>query len=48
MLTEGLDWEAEEGERAFWAVMGRQEDVEDGHGFFDKTEADEPEDEDEL
>lgn len=47
-LTEGLDWEAEEGEKAFWAVMGSQEDVEDGKGFFDKTEADEPGDEDEL
>lgn len=47
-LTEGLDWEAEQGEKAFWAVMGGQDDVEDGRGFFDRTEADEPGDEDEL
>lgn len=47
-LTEGLDWEAEQGEKAFWAIMGPQEDVEEGKGFFDKTEADEPGDDDEL
>lgn len=47
-LTEGLDWEAEQGEKAFWAVMGGQENIEDGKGFFDRTEADEPGDENEL
>ena len=46
-LTDGLDWEAEQGEKAFWTIMGRQDDAEDGKGFFDRTEADEPED-DEL
>ena len=49
-LTEGLDWEAEQGEAAFWAVMGGGGDTaEDGQGFFDKTEADETaEDEEDL
>lgn len=36
ILTEGLDWEAEQGEKAFWKVMG--EGVENGIGFFDKIE----------
>lgn len=40
-LTEGLDWEAEQGEAAFWAVTGEPQTVEEGKGFFDKTEADE-------
>lgn len=48
-LTEGLDWEAEQGEKAFWEIMGPKDDVEEGNGFFDKTEADEQGDEaDEL
>lgn len=48
-MTEGLDWEAEQGEAAFWAVMGGkpqdgEADTEPGHGFFAKEEGDdEPE-----
>ena len=37
-LTEGLDWEAEQGEKAFWAVMGGREGS-DGNEFFPKQEA---------
>jgi len=47
VLTEGLDWEAEQGEKAFWSVMGDAE-LEDGKGFFDKVEDEGGEDEDEL
>jgi len=47
VLTEGLDWEAEQGEKAFWSVMGHVE-LEDGKGFFDKVEDEGGEDEDEL
>lgn len=47
-LTEGLDWEAEQGEKAFWRVVGGKEGVEEGKGFFQKTEADEPDGDDEL
>lgn len=38
LLTEGLDWEAEQGEKAFWAVMAGREagDVTERQGFFDK------------
>ncbi|ORY24379.1 GDP dissociation inhibitor-domain-containing protein [Naematelia encephala] len=45
LLTEGLDWEAEQGEAAFWAVVGDKEQVEEGKGFFDapKVEGDESE-----
>ena len=44
LLTEGLDWEAEQGEKAFWAVIGgRETDLEEGKGFFDRK-ADEGED----
>ncbi|ODN76789.1 hypothetical protein L202_05390 [Cryptococcus amylolentus CBS 6039] len=35
LLTEGLDWEAQEGERVFYEVMGR-----DGKTFFESEEAD--------
>jgi hypothetical protein len=38
ILTEGLDWEAEQGEKAFWSVMGSKGEVEEGKGFFDKVE----------
>jgi hypothetical protein len=38
-LTEGLDWEATQGERAFTAVAGGDE-----HGFFEKAEEDDEED----
>lgn len=48
ILTEGLDWEAEQGEAAFWAVMGDKETVPEGEGkrFFEKKaeEGDEEED----
>jgi hypothetical protein len=47
VLTEGLDWEAEQGEKAFWAVVGSRE-VEDGKGFFDKVEDEGVEEENEL
>jgi len=47
VLTEGLDWEAEQGEKAFWSVVGDGE-VEDGKGFFDKVEDEGVEEEDEL
>lgn len=47
VLTEGLDWEAEQGEKAFWSVMGKEE-VEDGKGFFDKVEDEGAEEDDEL
>ena len=47
VLTEGLDWEAEQGEKAFWAVVGNWE-VEDGKGFFDKVEDEGAEEDDEL
>jgi hypothetical protein len=47
VLTEGLDWEAEQGEKAFWSVMGSRE-VEDGKGFFDKVEDEGEEEEHEL
>lgn len=48
-LTEGLDWEAEQGEAAFWAVKGGKEKVEEGMGFFErKMEEGEGEGEDEL
>lgn len=40
LLTEGLDWEAAQGERAFTAVAG-----DDEHGFFEKAE-DEDDEED--
>jgi hypothetical protein len=46
VLTEGLDWEAEQGEKAFWKVMGDGE-VEEGKGFFDKVEDAGPGEEDE-
>ncbi len=38
LLTEGLDWEAEQGEKAFWSAMDGREavGVEDGKGFFDR------------
>ncbi|WVQ74521.1 hypothetical protein IAR50_004122 [Cryptococcus sp. DSM 104548] len=36
LLTEGLDWEAQEGERAFYEVMGR-----DGSTFFESEETEE-------
>ncbi|CAD6570829.1 MAG: Rab proteins geranylgeranyltransferase component A [Tremellales sp. Tagirdzhanova-0007] len=38
MLTEGLDWEAEQGEKAFYAVMGESEAASNqgGIGFFEK------------
>ena len=45
VLTEGLDWEAEQGEKAFWSVTGDGE-VEDGKGFFDKVEDEGDEEED--
>jgi hypothetical protein len=48
IITEGLDWEAEQGEKAFWRVMGGKDSVEEGKGFFDKTEADEGAGEEEL
>jgi hypothetical protein len=47
VLTEGLDWEAEQGEKAFWSVVGSRE-VEDGKGFFDKVEDEVVEEEHEL
>ena len=47
VLTEGLDWEAEQGEKAFWAVVGSGE-VEDGKGFFDKVEDEGAEGDNEL
>lgn len=47
VLTEGLDWEAEQGEKAFWAVVGNAE-VEDGKGFFDKVEDEGAEEDNEL
>jgi len=47
VLTEGLDWEAEQGEKAFWAVVGSGE-VEDGKGFFDKVEDEGAGEDDEL
>lgn len=43
--TEGMDWEASQGEAAFWAVVGQRDNVEEGEGFFDKTEADEQDEE---
>lgn len=50
-LTEGLDWEAEQGEAAFWAVMGGRPapgtEAEPGSGFFEKEEGDEEPDLDE-
>jgi hypothetical protein len=49
VLTEGLDWEAEQGEKAFWKVMGTSNgEVEDGKGFFDKVEDEGVGEEDEL
>ena len=42
VLTEGLDWEAEQGEKAFWRVIGDKEAVEEGKGFFDKVEDEGP------
>lgn len=47
VLTEGLDWEAEQGETAFWKVIGDGE-VEDGKGFFDKVQDEGLGEEDEL
>ena len=45
-LTEGLDWEAEQGKKAFGAVM-KSEDA--GKEFFEKSpEDDEMEGEDEV
>jgi hypothetical protein len=44
-LTEGVDWEAAQGEAAFWAVMGGKDKVEEGKGFFERTDADEQEEE---
>ncbi|WWD16550.1 hypothetical protein CI109_100977 [Kwoniella shandongensis] len=41
LLTEGLDWEAKEGERAYYAIMG--EGTEEGRGFFEKGESEEEE-----
>ncbi|WRT65664.1 uncharacterized protein IL334_002609 [Kwoniella shivajii] len=38
MLTEGLDWEAKQGEKAYYAIMGRE-----GKGFFEKDPTDEEE-----
>jgi hypothetical protein len=42
-LTEGLDYEAGEGERAFWSVMGGRsgQEAPEAKGFFDKDEEDE-------
>ncbi|WWC68661.1 uncharacterized protein I206_102593 [Kwoniella pini CBS 10737] len=40
LLTEGLDWEAQQGEEAFYAVMGRSECVK---GFFEKDISEEEE-----
>lgn len=40
VLTEGLDWEAEQGEKAFWAVMGEKETWAEGtKGWWEKEEA---------
>jgi len=47
VLTEGLDWEAEQGEKAFWAVVGDGE-VEDGKGFFDRVEDEGAEEDNDL
>lgn len=45
-LTEGLDWEAEQGEKAFWAVMGEQATWgPDVKGWWQKEKADEAEEE---
>lgn len=41
VLTEGLDWEAEQAQKAFNAVVGEGEE----QGFFEKAEDDEEEDE---
>jgi hypothetical protein len=50
-LVEGLDWEAEQGEAAFWSVMGGKpvlgEEVE-GQGFFEKEHVDEEAEEDDA
>ncbi|KAK4688078.1 Rab proteins geranylgeranyltransferase component A, partial [Tremellales sp. Uapishka_1] len=44
-LTEGLDWESEQGEKAFWGVMGDRESLGEGKGYFVKAEEeDEPDD----
>jgi hypothetical protein len=52
LLTEGLDWEAQQGEKAFWAVMGGrgEVEVEEGKGFFDRKveEGEDPEDDGDL
>jgi hypothetical protein len=49
VLAEGVDWEAEQGEKAFWKVMGTSNvEVEDGKGFFDKVEDEGVGEEDEL
>jgi hypothetical protein len=51
VLVEGLDWEAEQGEAAFWSVMGGKpvlgEEVE-GQGFFEKEHVDEEAEEDDA
>jgi hypothetical protein len=44
LLTEGLDWEAEQGQSAYWNVMGREEGVRD---YFEKNEG-EGEDESDM
>lgn len=49
-ITEGLDWEAEQGEKAFWAVMGDKDKLEAGvKGWWEKDgEVEEGEGEEEV
>ena len=49
-LTEGLDWETEQGEAAFWTVVGgKKETSEEGSGFFEKLDqGEEAEESDDL
>lgn len=38
-MTEGLDWEAEQGEKAFWRVMGDKNSLGEGvKGWWEKDE----------
>ena len=46
-LTEGMDWEAEQGQAAFWAVVGPRDQVEEGKGFFERKPDPEEEEEEE-